>query len=102
MSVADSKALDRLAPVQLAGATSADLAFSSTSAPSAALTGTLVRLLAKTADCRIVEAANPTALAASTLLLAGVEYYFKITTGNKIAAIRDASTDGTLNITVLA
>lgn len=96
--VNDAGTTQQIAPIQLGAST--DVAFNGTSAQSGALVGTLVRLVAKTADCRILEASSPTALSTSTLLMTGIEYYFKITSGNKIAVIRDASTDGTLNITV--
>lgn len=81
---------------------STDLAFSSISAQSAALVGTRVRLLARGANCRVAIAVDPTATATDTLLMQGVESRFTIVSGSKVAAIRDESTDGTLNITVLS
>jgi hypothetical protein len=81
---------------------SVDLAFNATSAQSAAITGTLVRVIAKGADCRIVVAADPTAVATSTLIVSGIPEPVRITSGHKIAAIRDSTTDGTLNITVIS
>lgn len=91
-------AMLRLAPVALGAST--DVSFTGTSAQSGALTGTLVRVIAKSADCRITVGASPTAVATDTLLIDGVEYYFAITSGQKIAAIRNAAVSGTLNITV--
>lgn len=87
-----------LAPIVLG--TSADLAFNATSAQSAALVGTRIRVVASGADCRIAIGSNPTATATGTLLKDGIPEYFTITSGHKVAAIRNASTDGTLNITV--
>lgn len=88
-----------LAPPRLS--TSADLAFTAASAASAAINSTMVRLVAKDANCRIVIDATPVALATSTLLIAEKEYLFSMTLGHKVAAIRDASVDGVLNITTL-
>ena len=88
----------RLAPVALGA--SSDLTFSSASAQSGALAGTLIRVVAKGADCRIATGADPTAVATGTLIVAGIPEYFAITSGHKVAAIRDAA-DGTLNITVV-
>lgn len=99
LSNEDKAALDGIQPVALGA--SVDLAFTNVSAQSAAITGSLVRLAAKGADCRVISGAGPTALATSTLIFAGVAEIVKITSGHKIAAIRDAATDGTLNITVV-
>ena len=99
----DKAALDKIAttsPPTLGAAV--DLAFNATSAQSAAITGTLIRVAAKGANCRIATGSNPTAAASGTLLFAGIPEYFTITTGHKVAAIRDAATDGSLNITVVA
>jgi hypothetical protein len=79
---------------------SQDVSFTDTSAQSTAITGTLVRLVAETGACRIAVGTNPTATASSTLLAVGVESYFTITSGHKIAAIRSTATSGKLNITV--
>lgn len=83
--------------------TSANVSFTGTSAQSAVL-GTagganiLVRLSA-TQACRILEGANPTAVAASTLLPAGVVEFVEVTAGNRLAVIQDSAA-GTLNITI--
>lgn len=62
-------------------------------------TTTIVRLVTKTAPCRVAFGANPTAAAADTLLPLGVPEYFAIRPGDKIAAIRDGASDGKLQIT---
>lgn len=92
-------ATTRLAPPTLG--VSSDVAFTDTSAQSGALTGTMIRVIARGADCRIAIGANPTAVATGTLIAAGVPEYFAVTSGHKVAAIRDAGVSGTLNITVV-
>lgn len=89
-----------LRPMTLGAST--DLSFSNVSAQSGALVGTRVRLVPRDANCRVLFGSNPTALSTSTLLIANVEYQFALTSGDKIAAIRDASTNGILNITVVS
>lgn len=81
-------------------AASADIAFDDESQPSAVLAGTRVRLVARGADCRVVFAAAPVAVATDMLLIDGVPEYFQIQQGHKVAAIRDAGDNGVLNITV--
>lgn len=95
---AANTALAALAPV--APGASTDRTFNGTSAQSGALVGTLIRVVAEGANCRIAIGADPTAGATSTLLIDGVPEYFRITSGHKVAAIRSGSDDGTLNITV--
>lgn len=80
---------------------SVDLAFTAASAMSAAIAGTTIRIVAKTADCRVNIGVAPVAVATSTLVVAGREYFVAITNGHKVAAIRDATTNGVLNITVV-
>lgn len=84
--------------------TAQKLNFTATSAQSVAVGAdtTLVRLLAQGADCRVAFGSDPTAVAADTLILAGVGEYFAIKPNEKIAALRDAGTSGTLNITEAA
>ena len=84
--------------------TAANVAFTGTSAQSSALGTTggsnvLVRLTA-TAACRILEGSNPTAVATSTLLPAGVVEFVEVTAGNKLAVIQDSAA-GTLSITIV-
>jgi hypothetical protein len=81
------------------------VAFTDTSAQSAALSGgsntdsTIVRVFA-TEDCHIKIGANPTAIADGTCMFlpAGIVEYIGISPTDKIAAIRDA-TSGYLYIT---
>lgn len=92
---------EHLPTVQLGA--SQDVTISGTSAQSAAIgtaggSNVLVRVVATTA-CRILEGSNPTAVATSTLLPAGVVEYLEVTAGNKIAGIQE-SAGGKLNITV--
>lgn len=91
-------ATQALAPATLGA--SSDVSFTDASAQSGALTGALIRVVAKDAACRIAIAADPTATATDTLIMEGQVEYFAITSGHKVAAIRDDTTDGTLNITV--
>jgi len=89
---------ETLSPIKLGA--SEDVSFTGTSAQSGALAGTTIRVCAKSADCRIKAGSNPTATATDTLLIDGVPEYFAWTSGEKLAAIRNDDTDGTLNITV--
>lgn len=81
---------------------SEDVTTSDTSAQSGACPAQhyRVRIVAQTADMRVVIGDNPTAVATSTLLLAGVTEYANVTPGQKIAAIQDSAA-GKLNITWL-
>lgn len=64
----------------------------------ATMDSTIIRLVATT-DCYVEIGTNPTATASgSTLLPALVPEYIKVSTKDKVAAIRK-SADGTLNIT---
>lgn len=82
---------------------SQDVTFSGTSAQSSAI-GTLgqtprrVIRIVSDAPCRILIGLDPTALATSTLLPAGVVEYTEITPGHKVAALQE-SAGGKLNIT---
>jgi hypothetical protein len=58
-------------------------------APSAAITGTCVRLVA-TKDCHIAFGADPSAGPNDPLLAAGIPEYFWVTNGHKVAAIQDS------------
>lgn len=83
--------------------TSVDLAFTGVSAETAAITGTRVRLVPRDANVRVRSGASPqTAVATDALLIANNEYYFSITSGHVIAAIRDAGVSGVLNVTVVS
>ena len=77
------------------------VAISATSVQSAAVNSqtTIIRVLALGADCRIVIGANPTADSGSTPVMARVPEFFAIRPNEKVAVIRDAAVDGTLNIT---
>ena len=79
-------------------ANGATRSFTSSSAQSAAITANVVRLIA-TQNVYWVNGADPTAAADGTaaLLPAWVIEHVKITSGDKIAALRE-STDGTLFI----
>ena len=72
------------------------------SVQSAALTATVIRLCATT-DCHVAIAANPTAVADGTCMFlpANSAEYIRITSGQKVAAIKDASA-GKLYITIAA
>ena len=74
----------------------------STSVQSGALTATVIRLVANT-DCHVAIAANPTAVAdgTCTFLPANSPEYFRITSGQKVAAIQDSAA-GKLFITIAA
>lgn len=87
-------------PVIYPGA-SQSLSFAAASAQSAPVGAdtTIVRLLATGADCRIAIGADPTANATSTPVMERVPEFFAIRPGERIAAIRHAAVDGTLNIT---
>lgn len=82
--------------------TSVDLAVASASAQSSAITATEVCLHAST-RCFVKAGANPTAVANGDgiPLEAGEKFHLRITSGWKIAAIRDAA-DGHLNISPVA
>lgn len=81
--------------------TSQKVAFDA-SQQSAAITGTVVRVVSTT-DCHLAFGANPTAVADGTcwFLPAGSVEYFRITSGSKIAAVKDSAA-GTLFITPAA
>ena len=81
---------------------SAKLAFTATSAQSAAIAGAIVRVVA-TQNCHLAFGASPTAVADGSCVYmpAGNVQMFAVTSGNKIAAIQD-STGGSLFITVMA
>lgn len=81
---------------------SVDLNFGAVAVQSAALTGTMVRLVAKTAACRVKIGAAPTAVATDTLIPVGVPEVVTITTGDVVSAIGDAGASGTLNVTVVS
>jgi hypothetical protein len=87
-------------PVVTPGASS-KVAFDA-SQQSAALTVTLVRLVSTT-DCHLAFGANPTAVADGTcvFLPALTPEYFRFTSGQKVAAIKDAIA-GNLFITAVA
>lgn len=72
----------------------------SSSAQSAAITGTEVLVHAST-RCFIKSGANPTATTNDIPLEAGEKFHLRITTGDKIAVIRD-SADGFLNVIPVA
>lgn len=77
--------------------TGQNLSFTGTSAQSAAVSSSVVRVIATT-DCRIAIGANPTAGATDLYLPAGaVEYFRTAPDVDKIAAIQ-VSAGGTLNI----
>lgn len=79
-------------------ATNQQVSVSSASAATAtAFTKTVVRVCSTT-DCRVAIGADPTALATSLLLPAGVVEYFAVSPGDKLAAIRE-SADGLLTVT---
>lgn len=93
------------APVIYPGAAQS-VSFSATSVASAAMGSytTVVRLVAQTADCRVVfgpvvAAVDPVALSTSTLIKKDVPEYFAIKPNDKIAVIREGADNGTLNIT---
>jgi len=74
---------------------------SGTSAQSAAISGgsgpyELIRLVSTT-NCHVEFGTNPTATTNSAYLPAGVVEYFKVNTGEKVAAIQNSSS-GTLHI----
>lgn len=81
---------------------SIDLTFGAVAVTSAALVGTMIRLVAKTAACRVAISAAPTAVATDMLIPVGVPEVFTITTSDKVSAIGDAGASGTLNITILS
>lgn len=93
------------APVIYPGA-SQSVAFSSTSATSnpMGVDTTVVRLVAQTADCRVlfgavVNGVHPVALSTSMLIKKDVPEYFAIKPGDEVAVIREGADNGTLNIT---
>jgi hypothetical protein len=77
------------------------LAFTGTSAQSAALTGVDEVMLVPTQDCWVSWGSNPTASSTpadgSLFLAAGVPFHMQITNGYEIAAVNDG-TNGTLTI----
>ena len=81
--------------------TTVTVAIGSSSAASAAITATVVRLVA-TADCFIVfGAATPTATTAGLFLPANCPEYFQFTSGQEVAVIQ-ASAAGNLYVTAAA
>lgn len=84
------------------GAAATRLAYSGTSAQSAAITGTEV-LLHNCGDamCYVKAGSSPTATADDIPLEAGEKFHLRITSGHKIAALQD-STGGNLNIIPVA
>jgi hypothetical protein len=99
MTIAARDAFGFSYPVIYPG-TSQDLAVGAASAQSSAVgaSTSVIRVIAKTNDARIRIGANPTAVAADTLVKTGVAEYFAVKGGDKVAAIQD-SAGGTLNIT---
>lgn len=82
------------------GAALTAVAVASTSAQSAAITGTEVLVHAST-RCFIKNGASPTATADDIPLEIGEKFHLRITTGDKIAVIRDTA-DGVLNVIPVA
>lgn len=80
---------------------SQNVAFNSVSVQSAGVgtETTIIRVLALGADCRIAIGANPTAGADATPVMERVPEFFAIRPNEKVAVIRESTTDGTLNIT---
>lgn len=84
------------------GTAATRLAYTGTSAQSAAITGTEVLLHnCGTARCYVAAASNPTATVNDIPLEAGEKFHLRITSGHKIAAIQD-SAGGNLNIVPVA
>lgn len=84
------------------GTAATRLAYSGTSAQSAAITGTEVLLHnCGTARCYVKAGTNPTATANDIPVESGEKFHLRITTGDKIAAIQD-SASGNLNIVPVA
>lgn len=85
--------------MRLVDASTQSVAVSGTSAQSAAISGSAsyVRLVATTL-CHVRVGSNPTATAAHMPLVPFVPEYFAVSSGQKVAAIQNASA-GTLYIT---
>lgn len=84
------------------GAAATRVAYTGTSAQSAAITGTEVLLHnCGTARCYVTSASNPTATVNDIPIEAGEKFHLRITSGHKIAAIQD-SAGGNLNIVPVA
>lgn len=84
------------------GTAATRVAYSGTSAQSAAITGTEVLVHnCGTARCYIKAGANPTATANDIPLETGEKFHLRITTGDKIAVIQD-SASGNLNVVPVA
>lgn len=81
---------------------SSKLAFTSASAQSGVLAGTIVRVVA-TQNCHLAFGANPTAAADGSCIYLplGTTAYFSVASGCKVAAVQD-SAPGNLFITVMA
>jgi len=73
-------------------------ASSSAATSNAFASGTTVVRIIATEDCNIVFAASPTATTSSTFLPANQVEYFKVTAGDKVAAIQN-SASGTVYVT---
>ena len=87
-------------PIQATGWPSAtNISFNVNSAQSPVFSAStfLIRVVA-TENCRIAFGVNPTASATSSLVLANVPEYIKVTPGERLAVIQD-TTGGTLNVT---
>lgn len=84
------------------GAAETRVAYTGTSAQSAAITATEVLLHnCGTARCYVTSASNPTATVNDIPLEAGEKFHMRITSGHKIAALQD-SAGGNLNIVPVA
>lgn len=101
VTVRDAAQVHQTSTVATGGACQA-VAISSTSAQSAAITGTLVHIT-PTTDCFVREASNPTALSDGTdeFLVAYVTQAKRITSGNKLA-FKTVSATGTVYIAPVA
>lgn len=77
------------------------VAFTASSVQSAPVSSqtTIIRVLALGADCRIAIGADPVAAADGTAVIERVPEFFAIRPNEKVAVIRDAAANGTLNIT---
>jgi hypothetical protein len=92
-------------PIQaLRPGTAQNIAFDNTSKQNGSAFGSATRVLrlrALTADCYYTVGANPTAAADGSCVLLGQDEreFIRIEAGDKLAVIRAATTNGTLNIT---
>ncbi len=78
-----------------------NIAFSAASTQSAAVgpVTTIIRVLALGADCRIAIGPDPTSGADGTPVMERVPEFFAIRPNEKIAVVREGTTNGTLTIT---